>query len=56
MSRAGWTKRTLNPGDHVKILFSPPRDGGQPGSITSVAFANGKTRTWLAGAPKGPAS
>ena len=56
MSRAGWTKRTLNPGDHVKVLFSPLRDGGQAGSITSVTFANGKTITWLAGASKAPAA
>jgi hypothetical protein len=50
MSRAGWTKRTLNPGDKVKVLFSPLRDGGAAGSITSVTLANGKTITWLTGA------
>jgi hypothetical protein len=49
MSRAGWSKHTLNPGDRVKILCSPLRDGGAAGSITSVTFANGKTLTWLTG-------
>ncbi len=49
MSRAGWSKHTLNPGDHVKILCSPLRDGGAAGSITSVTLASGKTITWLTG-------
>jgi hypothetical protein len=49
MSRAGWSKRTLNPGDRIKILFSPLRDGGAAGSITSVTLASGKTITWLTG-------
>ena len=47
MSRAGWTKRTMNPGDKVSILCSPLRDGGAGGSITTVTFANGKTLGWL---------
>lgn len=49
MSRAGWSKHSINPGDRVKILCSPLRDGGAAGSITSVTFANGKTLTWLTG-------
>lgn len=49
MSRAGWSKRTLQPGDKIKILFSPLRDGGAAGSITSVTLASGKTITWLTG-------
>ena len=49
MSRAGWSKRTLQPGDKIKILFSPLRDGGAAGSIISVTLASGKTITWLTG-------
>ena len=49
MSRAGWSKHTLQPGDRIKILFSPLRDGGAAGSITSVTLAGGKTITWLTG-------
>jgi Family of unknown function (DUF6152) len=51
MSRAGWTKRTLNPGDKVSILCSPLRDGGSGGSITSVTLASGKVITWLNARP-----
>jgi hypothetical protein len=50
MSRAGWSKRTLNPGDRVKVVLSPLRDGGAAGSITSVTLPSGKTITWLTGA------
>ena len=49
MSRAGWSKRTLQPGDTIKILGRPLRDGGAAGSITSVTLASGKTITWLTG-------
>jgi hypothetical protein len=54
MSRAGWSKRTMNPGDKVTILFSPLRDGGPAGSITSVTLASGKTITWLNNKPVTP--
>ena len=49
MTRAGWNKHTVTPGDKVKVLLSPLRDGGAAGSITSVTLASGKTITWLTG-------
>ena len=54
MSRAGWSKHTLQPGDKIKILFSPLRDGGAAGSITSITLANGKVITWLNAKPATP--
>jgi Family of unknown function (DUF6152) len=40
MTRSGWTKRSLNPGDRVQVLLSPLRDGmpgGQTRQITLLA-------------------
>jgi ABC-type glycerol-3-phosphate transport system substrate-binding protein len=46
MGRSGWTKRSLNPGDHVTVTFSPLRDGGLGGSLRRVQFPDGKVLTW----------
>ena len=34
--RAGWTKRSLNPGDRVSITISPLRSGNTGGAFRSV--------------------
>ena len=34
--RAGWTKRSLNPGDRVSITISPLRSGNNGGAFRSV--------------------
>jgi hypothetical protein len=44
--RSGWSKRSLNPGDKVKVQFHPLRDGGLGGDIRTVVTADGKTLTW----------
>jgi hypothetical protein len=46
MGRSGWTKRSLNPGDHVTVTFSPLRDGGLGGSLRRVQLPDGKVLTW----------
>jgi len=46
MGRSGWTKRSLNPGDHVTVTFSPLRDGGLGGSLRRVQLPDGKILTW----------
>jgi len=33
MSRAGWTKNTLKPGDEIEILFHPAKNGASNGYI-----------------------
>ncbi len=47
MSRAGWSKRSLNPGEKVTVTFFPLRDGGGGGSVNTVTFPNGKVLAWL---------
>jgi hypothetical protein len=41
MTRAGWTKRTFTPGDHITLELSPSRAGGQSG-LFGKAMLNGK--------------
>jgi len=43
MTRSGWDKRALNPGDKVTVTFSPLRSGALGGSVRKVVLASGKT-------------
>ena len=52
MTRAGWTKRSLTPGDKVTMSIFPLRDGGPRGSIDTVTFADGRKLQFL-GRPNG---
>ena len=45
LTRMGWTKRTLNPGDKVEVDFSPLRDGKHGGGFRRVTLANGQVMT-----------
>ena len=36
LTRTGWTKRTLKPGDKVEVDISPLRDGGKGGGFRKV--------------------
>jgi hypothetical protein len=36
LTRNGWTKRTLKPGDRVEVDISPLRDGGKGGGFRRV--------------------
>ena len=52
LSREGWTKRTLNPGDKIDLTYYPLKDGRKGGFNVSVTFGGGKTiRQLPAGAP-----
>jgi hypothetical protein len=47
MTRSGWTKRSMNPGDKVQVLLSPLRNGKPGGFFTKVTLmATGKVLTW----------
>ncbi|MGE5722816.1 MAG: DUF6152 family protein [Sphingomonadales bacterium] len=43
LSRNGWTKRTVNPGDKISLTYYPLKDGRKGGFNVSITFANGKT-------------
>lgn len=44
MVRNGWRSSTLRPGDHVRVLAAPRRDGTHAGEFISVTLADsGKT-------------
>jgi Family of unknown function (DUF6152) len=38
LTRQGWTRRTLKPGDRVEVQVAPLRDGGQVGSLMKVTL------------------
>jgi hypothetical protein len=46
MTRAGWSKRSLNPGDKVMFEVAPLRNGGPGGEMRRVTLADGKVLTW----------
>jgi hypothetical protein len=46
LTRDGWTKRSLQPGDKVQIDYNPSRDGGHSGELAKVTLtATGKVLT-----------
>jgi hypothetical protein len=52
LSREGWTKRTLKPGDRINLTYYALKDGRKGGFNVSVTFADGKTiRQLPSGAP-----
>jgi hypothetical protein len=42
LTRSGWTKRSLQAGDHAVFLYSPLRDGGAGGYLQKVTLPNGQ--------------
>jgi hypothetical protein len=42
LTRSGWTKRSLQPGDHAVFHYAPLRDGNPGGFLLSVKLPNGK--------------
>lgn len=36
LSRSGWTKRSLQPGDHIEVKMQPAKDGRPIGSLLEV--------------------
>ena len=45
LSRRGWTRTSLKPGDRAKITINPLRDGSKGGSFVRGALADGRTLT-----------
>ena len=47
MTRAGWSKSSLNPGDKVKVEIAPLRDGRPGGEARKVTIvSSGQVLTW----------
>jgi hypothetical protein len=46
LTRSGWTKRSLNPGDVVTVVCRPMRDGSHAGWLTKATLADGTVLTF----------
>jgi Family of unknown function (DUF6152) len=42
LTRSGWTKRSLQPGDHAVFRYAPLRDGKAGGFLLKVTLPSGK--------------
>ena len=42
LTRSGWTKRSLQPGDHAVFHYAPLRDGDPGGFLLTVDLPNGQ--------------
>ena len=42
LTRSGWTKRSLQAGDHAIFRYAPLRNGGQGGYLMKVTLPNGQ--------------
>jgi hypothetical protein len=42
LTRSGWTKRSLQPGDHAIFHYAPLRDGSPGGFLVRVTLPNGQ--------------
>ena len=42
LTRSGWTKRSLQPGDHAVFRYAPLRDGNRGGFLLRVTLPNGQ--------------
>jgi hypothetical protein len=42
LARSGWTKRSLQPGDHAMFRYAPLRDGNPGGFLLRVTLPNGQ--------------
>jgi hypothetical protein len=51
LTRHGWNRRSINPGDKITVGIHPLRDGRAGGSYASVTFADGHSLT--TGSPPG---
>ncbi len=40
LTRAGWTKRSLNPGDRVSVMMSPLRSGNAGGAFRTATLVD----------------
>ena len=42
LARSGWTKRSLQPGDHAVFRYAPLRDGNPGGFLLKVTLPSGQ--------------
>jgi hypothetical protein len=42
LTRSGWTKRSLQPGDHAVFYYAPLRDGNPGGYLLKVTLPSGQ--------------
>ena len=42
LTRSGWTKRSLQPGDHATFRYAPLRDGNPGGFLQKVTLPSGQ--------------
>lgn len=48
MTRSGWSRHSLQPGDHAKFEILPLRSGGLSGFLQKVTLANGQVLSYSA--------
>jgi hypothetical protein len=46
LTRSGWTKRSLQPGDHAVFRYAPLRDGSPGGYLQKVTLPSGQELTY----------
>jgi Family of unknown function (DUF6152) len=46
LTRSGWTKRSLQPGDHAIFRYAPLRDGNPGGFLLKVTLPSGQDLTY----------
>jgi hypothetical protein len=49
--RGGWDKNTVKPGDKVKVVVNPLRDGSNGGSLAKLTLADGRVLAMGGGGP-----
>ena len=52
LTRSGWTKRSLLPGDQATFLYLPLRDGRKGGFLFKVKLPDGKELTYSLAVPE----
>jgi hypothetical protein len=51
LTRSGWTKRSLQPGDHAVFRYAPLRDGNPGGFLLKVTLPNGAELSYTLSPP-----
>jgi hypothetical protein len=46
LTRSGWSKRTFNAGDKIRLKFAPLRNGDAGGIFLEATLADGKVMTY----------
>jgi hypothetical protein len=45
LTRIGWTRKSLQPGDHIELRFNPLRDGNHGGAFKEAKLGSGQVLT-----------